>query len=95
MNEDSTRISSSRRIPRILIADNDFSAFEPLIDTGNSKGNEAFEKARVSMEKTVSAFEVTIQRIEESIKCLADLAQMTARQAQKLAFERLDGLSPT
>jgi DNA-binding NtrC family response regulator len=74
-----------------------FDKFRQVLDAypGNREGNEAFEKARVSMDQTVSAFEVTIQRVEESIKCLANLAQVTARQAQKLAFDRLDGLSPT
>ena len=54
--------------------------------------DEVFERALLALGKTVSSFEGTIQRIEESIKCLNEVARNVTKQAQQRALERLDSL---
>ena len=56
-----------------------------------SKG-EAFERALSALDKTLSSFQRTIQQVEESIKCLTDVAEIVTREARERALETLDAL---
>jgi DNA-binding NtrC family response regulator len=68
--------------------------YRQLLDAypGNRKMNEEINSALSSIQETVSSFGESIQRIEESINCFADLAKIVERQAREHAFGRLTAL---
>src|SRR5262249_45767550 len=56
---------------------------------GNRMMDETFNRALLAVEKTVSTFETPSHRIEESIRCFADLAKTVEEQARQQALCRL------
>jgi len=59
---------------------------------GTRKKDDAFHNALSSLQRMVSCFDQSIQAIEGSMKCLADLARIVEQDAQAGALERLDTL---
>ena len=59
---------------------------------GNRKMDDAFHKALSSLQRMVSCCDQSIQAIERSMKCLADLARIVEQEAQAGAWKRLDSL---
>jgi len=56
------------------------------------KMDDAFHKALSSLQRMVSCYDQSIQAIEGSMKCLADLARIVEQEAQTGALERLDSV---
>jgi len=59
---------------------------------GTRKKDDAFHNALSSLQRMVSCFDQSIQAIEGSMKCLANLARSVEQEAQAGALERLDRL---
>lgn len=53
---------------------------------------QAFNKALLAFEKTISSVAQTIMRIEESTVCFSDFATKVEYHARKMALERLDSV---
>jgi len=66
-----------------------------LDDYPGSRRLEAFSRAILLIGQVLSAYEETSHRVEETIKCIADLAKTVEAQTQERAFQRLDGLALT
>lgn len=60
---------------------------------GDKKTKETFRKALLAVQKTITSYERTIQRIEESRMCFLHLAAGLEKEARERAWKRLDVVS--